>query len=290
MLFLIFFEGSQSYVHRYFLAMGFLILSTEILVPAALFVTSLHKPCMPPIISSLVVLNCTSWQDDGQAVIWFRVCVGLLEGYTWSVLCGVVSLSMYSSLLYPGEVLLEFTSLLERWPIVELLHLIILSTLCMYLIENYVLKFFREIQTNIYSILKYRHIQILTQLRNNVWGGATMHVCIWTIYFVECLALYVLISTKGRLPVPAMTLFSIVAFDLFIIIQFLFKVLSNPGEKTCAFLMIMKRKKMSNWVRKYLQSCQPSKLTKGNGTYFSKVSSLVTWQNCVDWLIPLLLM
>lgn len=140
------------------------------------------------------------------------------------------------------------------------------------------------------SLREYRLVQILGQLRNNVWKDGAMSSFVGGVILAESVALYVLFNSFAKIiPRVVILIFLIVAMDMFIVILTLFKVLARPLATSCALLRTVKNVKMSKYMRTFVRSCPPSKLRNGNGKYLDKMSSLIVWQTCVDLLITLLL-
>lgn len=101
------------YVTKYFVALGICVTFSMGLAPTVMFILSLTQPCMPPLISALGILPCTSWTDDTSG-IFVRVSVGMFEMYTWTVIIGVSGFAFMILLLYPVEVNLLLIKGMER--------------------------------------------------------------------------------------------------------------------------------------------------------------------------------
>jgi hypothetical protein len=143
----------------------------------------------------------------------------------------------------------------------------------------------------------YRVIQILTQLFNDVWRNPSMSALVWGAVISEAGSLYFIITSVNHVPFFMILLFSSQAIDFFITIHVLFKLASFPCTKSCDFLESMKRRNNSRWgkmnykwMKRFLKSCPPSKLSMGNGQCFEQLTSFVIWDTCINILITLLLL
>lgn len=72
------------------------------------------------------------------------------------------------------------------------------------------------------------------------------------------------------------------------VIHYYFKLVSYPDIKSDKLRNTWKQKK-DKWVRAYLRSCHPIKLSLGDGTFFDKMTSLKIWQFCIETLVDILL-
>lgn len=69
------------------------------------------------------------------------------------------------------------------------------------------------------------------------------------------IALYVVISSADIVPLPVVILFSIVAFDFFLIIHGIFKIVSYPYIKSVDFIHLVKNGKYTKWDLQFINSC-----------------------------------
>lgn len=83
-----------------------------VVVPIALSVTALFRPCLPPSITSSFILPCKSW-DNNDAGYLIRLGVALVEGHAWMVATSSIGFPITIALLYPVEVVLLFIKKLE---------------------------------------------------------------------------------------------------------------------------------------------------------------------------------
>lgn len=94
------------------LSLGF---GTMILLPFVIASMTLFMPCMPPILTSMIYLECKSWEDDGQAGILVRMGVSILTGYCRTTMTNATCLVVGVLLLYPVEVKLIILKVLKRF-------------------------------------------------------------------------------------------------------------------------------------------------------------------------------
>lgn len=139
--------------------------------------------------------------------------------------------------------------------------------------------------------VRYRTIQILNRVLNNVWRKPGMPVAIGGVAIAEAAALFIILTSVSRLPVPVLVLFSMVAIDFFVVIHVLFNILSYTFVSSVKFVDLKKRgRRTSKWLRAFMKSCSPLKLSMGDGKFFDRLTSFVIWRHCVDMLITFLLM
>lgn len=126
--------------------------------------------------------------------------------------------------------------------------------------------FFRTLvsRNNLRSIPSHRNytsVQILNNMFNEIWRNSAMPAVIGMLIMVEIIACYTLISSMGELPTPIATLFCIVAFDIFVVIQLLLKFCSYPFTKSCEFISSLRAYwGHSKFVMKWAAACQPTKI------------------------------
>lgn len=90
------------------------MVSTLISVPCAVSVMTFFQPCMPPALTSSIVLNCKDWRHDGDVGLVVRLVLVVYEFYAWMVIMGVVGIGFYVALLYPVEVKLLILDYIEK--------------------------------------------------------------------------------------------------------------------------------------------------------------------------------
>lgn len=131
---------------------------------------------------------------------------------------------------------------------------------------------------------------MLTDMHNTVFGYLIMSILIGAITVCESFALYTIITSTSEVPIPVIILFSTVAVDLLIVIVGPFKMMANPLVKSIELLEALQWMNGSGWIRRFVRSCPPSKMTLGDGKFFDKATSLVICSTCADLLITFLLM
>ncbi|OXA38638.1 hypothetical protein Fcan01_26589 [Folsomia candida] len=188
-------EGVPVYVHRYFVIFGATVVSTFVLVPCAVSVMSFFQPCMPPVLTSTMILNCKNWRHDGEAGLLIKFVVGIYEFYAWMVILGTVGIGVYVALLYPVEVKL--------------------------LILDYIEKNEMGVKrpTSSYHLYKYRVLQLITTYHNNAWCQPSVPVGMGGIAVAETVSLYILVTSYYQAPIIILLLFLIIALDCFVVIH-----------------------------------------------------------------------
>lgn len=136
----------------------------------------------------------------------------------------------------------------------------------------------------------YRILQLLSTYQNNAWCQPSMQLCIGGIVVCETVSLYILVTSYHRIPLSVLFVFIICALDCGIVIQVIFNILSYPYTKSCDFIDSMKSVDGTKWVKYFMRSCQPSKLSMGDGGFFDRLTSFVLWQLSINNLITLVLM
>lgn len=139
-------------------------------------------------------------------------------------------------------------------------------------------------------LTKYRILQILNDMHNSVFRHPIMSILIWSVTACESFALYTLITSASIVPLPASILFGTVAFDLLILIVGPFKMMADPFIKSIQLLKSVKTMNRSKWIRRFVRSCPPSKLSSGDGKCFDRATSIVICSKCADLVITFLLM
>ncbi|OXA40326.1 hypothetical protein Fcan01_24984 [Folsomia candida] len=256
-------------VRRYFVTLGALSVSSIVSVPLAVSLISSVAPCMPPLLSSMMILDCKDWGDDDSSGVLVKVGIGIMEFYAWTVITGTICYGLYIPLLYPVEI----------------------KFLILDIIKN---KFWKK-ETCARNhgnrhLHLYRILNLLTIYRNNAWCLPSMPVVIGGVIAADTVSLYILVTSYDQVPLLILILFSIICLDCMIIIHVVFNILSKPYTTSCDFIEFMKSRNGTKWVKRFMRSCQPSKLTMGDGTFFDRLTSFVIWQKGIDYLITLLLM
>lgn len=72
------------------------------------------QPCMPPALTSAMILNYQNWGHDGEAGLLLKFGLGVYEFYAWLVIIGAVGIGLYVALLYPVEVKLLIIDYIEK--------------------------------------------------------------------------------------------------------------------------------------------------------------------------------
>lgn len=102
-------------VHLYYI--GFIALSkmAVVMLPLPCFATGLLLPCIPPVWSSVIYLECNSWDDDGNSGFIFRMYGAILCYYLgFSVIStGVFVITVV--MIYPAEVKLILIESISRF-------------------------------------------------------------------------------------------------------------------------------------------------------------------------------
>lgn len=117
-----------------------------------------------------------------------------------------------------------------------------------------------------------------------------MAILAGVITLCESISLYLVISWTKGVPLPVLILFSIIAFDFFLVIHGIFKIVSYPYIKSLGFIDLVKDGRYTTADLCFIKSCPPSKLSLGDGGFFDKLTSFVIWKKCIDYLITFLLM
>lgn len=134
-------------------------------------------------------------------------------------------------------------------------------------------------------------IEVLTRMLNDIWKYPMMPITIFAILVAEAVALYVLLTSIALLPISLIAVFSFVAIDFFIMIHFIFKILSYPFTKSNQYLQTIQRvKKPTKWLNRFIRSCSPAMISMGDGTFLDECTSLVIWKLCIDLLVTFLLL
>lgn len=136
----------------------------------------------------------------------------------------------------------------------------------------------------------YRTLQMLTDMHNSVIRHPFISIMVGAVTACESFALYIIITATSAIPIPILLLLSSVAVDLFVLIVGPFRIMANPLVKSIALLESLKRMNESKWVKRFVRSLPPSKMTLGDGKFFDKATSLVIYSKCADLVITFLLM
>lgn len=117
-----------------------------------------------------------------------------------------------------------------------------------------------------------------------------MPILVGSVAVAESLALYILITSATIIPFPFLLCLSLLVVYMFVIIIGAFKLAANPYVDSVALLKLLRAIDQSKWIKRFIVSFPPSKLTLGDGKFFDKATSLVIWRKTVDFLITCLLM
>lgn len=131
---------------------------------------------------------------------------------------------------------------------------------------------------------------MLTDMHNSVIRHPFISIMVGAVTACESFALYIIITATSAIPIPILLLLSSVAVDLFVLIVGPFRIMANPLVKSIALLESLKRMNESKWVKRFVRSLPPSKMTLGDGKFFDKATSLVIYSKCADLVITFLLM
>lgn len=135
----------------------------------------------------------------------------------------------------------------------------------------------------------YRILQLVSTNHNNAWTQPSMPVGIGGIVVAETVSLYILVTSHDQIPFLVLLIFIIIAVDC-MCMYVVFKIASYPYTKSCQFIEFMKTKDGTKWIKRFMSSCPPSRLTMGDGTFFDRLTAFVVWKKSMDFLITLLLM
>lgn len=139
------------------------------------------------------------------------------------------------------------------------------------------------------DVVRYRVIQVLTRLQNHIWQRLMMPLRFFLVTMVA-VTLYVLITSIDQIPVMIVVLFSAMAVNGFIVICVIYKILSYPLIASNRYLGLMKQKKASKCVTRFMKTCPPAKISMGDGKHFDKLASFVVCRQSIDLLISFLLL
>ncbi|XP_035702704.1 uncharacterized protein LOC118434070 [Folsomia candida] len=227
-------------------------------VPMAIFTFTMLYPCMPPLITGLIY-----WTKDATCSLNLvsKIVIGLLESYTWCMKMVMGFPAIYFFLIHPGCVQIF---------LLEEIH--------------------RKLTSGLYTeIRKYRYIQTLSLLQNELLKQPGIQVLVGGIIITETVSIYMVFRSWQILPLPALGFFGIIATSFFFTIHVYFKAISNPFVKSVELVRFGGQMR-NKWVQAYLRSCSPIRVSLGDGSYFGKITSLKIWQYCMDRLEMILLL
>ncbi|OXA54308.1 hypothetical protein Fcan01_11276, partial [Folsomia candida] len=253
-------------VHIYYIVVVALSVLAIILMPITCLTFALLRPCMPPTWTSIIYLECKSWDDDGNTGMWFRSFGAILLYYFSLTVVATAVFGIIIVLTYPTEVKLILIELMKSY--------------------------LTKIRTDdgFLCLKTYRTLQILTDMHNSVFRHPIMSVIVGSVTACESFALYTLITSSSVIPFPGLILFATVGVELFAVIVGPFKVMANPFVKSVELLHSFQPMTGSKLIKRLVRSFPPSKLTLGDGGFFDKATSLVICSQCIDLLITFLLM
>lgn len=123
-------------------------------------------------------------------------------------------------------------------------------------------------------------------MQNQVFSMPTMQFFLGGLVLAVVSALYIFLTSLKKIPIFVAIFFTMIAFDYLFVIHYLFKKVSIPFVQSNEFLKRFKNRKVkSKWCTVFVKSCSPIKLGMGDGNFFDRLTSLVTWQFCVDKLV-----
>lgn len=76
-----------------------------ILLPITVLTFALLRPCMPPIFTSVIYLECKSWEDDGNIGLVFRICGAILTFH--------LGVSLVSTFVFACDIVLIYPTVVE---------------------------------------------------------------------------------------------------------------------------------------------------------------------------------
>ncbi|OXA37988.1 hypothetical protein Fcan01_27245 [Folsomia candida] len=234
-----------------------------ILMPFMAVIYSLLRPCMPPVLTSVIFPNCKSWDDDAGTSFSARLFGSIMMGCVAFPLLTTVIFSIAVVMVYPTVVKLVLIQTMMRDLNRQTENTLLMST--------------------------YRILQILTDMHNSVLRQPITATLVGAITICQTFALYILITATSIVPGVVVFFFFMIALEMFIIIMGAFKILANPFLRSVELLYYMERKSGSKWGKRFVRSCPPSKVTLGDGKFFDRATSLVIWRTSVDYLITFLL-
>lgn len=117
-----------------------------------------------------------------------------------------------------------------------------------------------------------------------------MPIFVGAIITCESCALYILITSTDKVPIPIIFLFIVVAIDVWILIVGPMKIMAKPYVESVEFLNSLKTENTSKWTKKFARSCTPAKIMLGDGKFFDAGTPLVVWRQTIELLVAFLLM
>ncbi|OXA37729.1 hypothetical protein Fcan01_27555 [Folsomia candida] len=147
-----------------------------------------------------------------------------------------------------------------------------------------------EVNCPIKYLRTYRTLEILSTMQNSVLRQPFMPTLVGGVTVCQTWTLYIVITGTSLVPVPALLLSLGVATEMFLVIMGPFRMIANPFVKSTELLKSLRRLNNSRWIQRFVRSCQPSKLTLGDGKFFDRATFLLVWRKSIDFLISFLLM
>ncbi|XP_035710726.1 uncharacterized protein LOC118436527 [Folsomia candida] len=236
------------------------IFSGCFLTPIGYIVLSVVYPCMPPLLTSLTQESCRGTGKQVHIGILGKILVGMMEGYTWTIIWSMTSVIIFMLLIHPGRVQITVLDKIKG-----------------------------KIEAGfLTSISEYRQLQIVSTLQNEIFKSPAMPVYLGGSITAEVASIYALIRSSHELPAPVFGLFCTVATTFSIFIQVGLKVVAYPNLRSNKLRDTWKSQ-MNKWLKMYLRSIKPLKLSMGDGTFFDQLTSLKIWQFAIQQLITLML-
>ncbi|OXA44409.1 hypothetical protein Fcan01_20952 [Folsomia candida] len=253
---------ATSYTKKLILWVGELVKMSMISIGLAVFVLSGVMPCCPPIVTALTLPECAGvWTKNIVGVpFWLRIPLGIWQTYTWLTLHNMMVILLLHLSLYAAEMMGVWLDGVEK--------------------ES--LKSSRNIKS-------YRVTQVAEKMVNHFWRKPLMSVVMLAIIIGETSALYILITSATKLPLPILVGFTMVGVDLFVVIHITFRILSLPhsaSEKLMGKMKLLQKGRDSAWLKRFVRSCPSLKIGMGDGTFFDRLTPFIIWQFCVDSTVP----
>lgn len=83
-------------------------------IPIACFGLALLRPCMPPVLTSEIYLECKSWNHNGNSGIIFRTLGAVLFSYFGAAIVCAGTFTVTVVLTYPSQVKLILLESMNR--------------------------------------------------------------------------------------------------------------------------------------------------------------------------------
>lgn len=90
------------------------LVASSAIIPSAIFVLVLWRPCMPPLIS-MGLKKCTSWSGSGGLSFLEKLGIAFFEAFSWWDLGGAVVVALTSLIVYPAVIEEMWVEVVERY-------------------------------------------------------------------------------------------------------------------------------------------------------------------------------